>query len=491
MKNILAALAVCLIPGAAVFAQKNITLSGVITNPVDDKVTIVSATSKSIIPATKPEVLTLSKEGKFEVLLPATEQYNWIVLVHKNQRIDFFAKEGSKLTVTARGNALDSSIQFQGSGKDVPEFFAGFNRDMKGIMGYFQSTQEIAVRDTGSYLPALDSVKKVALAYTAKKGKALPAAFTKYWKTFLDYSAYDAMLHYPVVHEMIRQRSNNVQSVAPELYAVTSKTPAVFADEYLDIPFYQTYVQSYYSAMLTGAGFVNRVDVDQQTGMEDRSKVFQQTDSALHLIYTRTPQKTGEFAAGRILATESVSWPVKELESRVAAYKKQYPRSEYNKELDNVIADKYKLEADIRKFDVGNPGVDFTFKTLDGKTMKLSDLKGKVVYMDFWASWCGPCKGEMPHAKQIKEHFKDKEDVVFLYVSIDEKEEAWKKGIETLAISGIHTRTPGWGGEIAKLYRIESVPAYFLIDKQGKFVTKKTPRPSQSDELIKLIEGLL
>ena len=97
----------------------------------------------------------------------------------------------------------------------------------------------------------------------------------------------------------------------------------------------------------------------------------------------------------------------------------------------------------------------------------------------------------MPHAKKIKEQFKDRNDVVFLYVSIDDKEEAWKKGITAMDISGIHTRTPGWGGEIAKLYQIQSVPAYFLIDKKGNFVTKKTPRPSQTEELIKLIKDQL
>jgi thioredoxin-related protein len=97
----------------------------------------------------------------------------------------------------------------------------------------------------------------------------------------------------------------------------------------------------------------------------------------------------------------------------------------------------------------------------------------------------------MPFAKRFKEHFKDNEQVVFLYVSIDEKEDAWKNGINNLGISGMHTRTPGWAGEIAQLYKIQSVPAYFLIDKDGKFVVHKAPRPSQTDEVIRLIEGLL
>jgi thiol-disulfide isomerase/thioredoxin len=211
---------------------------------------------------------------------------------------------------------------------------------------------------------------------------------------------------------------------------------------------------------------------------------MQQTDSVLKLVYKNMPPATASFTSGRIIATESKTWPLETFETYAADFKKHYPKSNYNAELENVLKE-------LKRFYPGHPAADFSFKTLDGKEMKLSDLKGKVVYMDFWASWCGPCKGEMPFAKRVKEHFKDNENVVFLYVSIDEKEDAWKNGINSLGISGMHTRTPGWGGEIAQLYKIQSVPSYFLIDKNGKFVVNKTPRPSQTDEVIKLIEGLL
>ncbi len=482
MKRTAAVFLLSLTAGIAAFAQKKVTISGTIANASDPKIILVNATNASIVPDNKQETVSLSPEGKFTISVPVTQKYNWIIMVNATRRLDFFVKEGAVLTLTANGSGLDTTAHFEGNGSEVAEYFAIANRERGGLMGYYRRTQEAAAAEPARYKKVIDSVRmaeETIFRNTRVRGKELPKDFAAYWSVFLDYSVYDAMLHYPVMHEMIKQQTNNIQSVAPELYEVTKKTPKVFKDDYLDMAFYQTYAQSYYSAMLTAAGFMN----GNPQSETDRNKILQQTDSVLHLIYTTLPPKTGELAAGRIIATESKGWPNEVLEAKMAEYKKRYPKSANNAILDNFIAE-------TKKFDPGHLAVDFSFRTLEGKEMKLSDLKGKVVYMDFWASWCGPCKGEMPHAKEIKKHFEGK-DVVFLYVSIDEKEEAWKKGIEAMNISGVHTRTPGWSGDIAKLYQIQSVPSYFLIDKKGKFVTMRTPRPSQSAELIKLIEGLL
>jgi len=175
---------------------------------------------------------------------------------------------------------------------------------------------------------------------------------------------------------------------------------------------------------------------------------------------------------------------VAKADSEYRAFRKMYPKSEYMPVVEKSMALKRKLGA-------GQPAIDFAFTSLDGKKMKLSDLKGKVVYIDFWASWCGPCMRELPSAKKVEEHFKGR-DVVFLNVSIDEDMEAWKNAIEKKHIEGINVCEPGgWKAPIALKYGIQSVPSYFLIDKNGKFVTETTPRPSETDNLIGLIENAL
>jgi thiol-disulfide isomerase/thioredoxin len=123
------------------------------------------------------------------------------------------------------------------------------------------------------------------------------------------------------------------------------------------------------------------------------------------------------------------------------------------------------------------------FKGLDGKEFGLSDLRGKVVYLDVWASWCGPCRQQFPHAKTLKEGFSKKEqkDIVFLYISIDNTEDAWRKAIESLGIEGMHGFSPGgWGAAITSEFGITSIPRYLIFDKKGALTHPNAPRPSDS-----------
>lgn len=465
-------------------AQKEITLKGVIRNPADKRVIVANLSASQLEQKQNIKEATLADDGTFTVSIPATEAYNWMVILNGRQRSDFIAPNGAQLTINADAGNWENAIQYAGKGREIPEFFAAYTRDRGMTVAYSKNTQDLGRLEPGAYEKALDSLMADEYAYLDKKKATIPKDFYTYWKDYIRYMNYSAMLIYPIRHEMIRQNTNNIRSIAPELYAVPQKVPAAFDDKFLTLGPYQSYVESYFAAKLNAAGFTNVLRMDPTNNTEDRSQALQQTDSILQLLYKTTPKKTAELMAAKAIQAGMPSWTTGEMQQRLAVYKRQFPKSPNNEILESV----YK---DAKKFNPGEPAVDFAFTTIDGKPMKLSDLKGKVVYMDFWASWCGPCKGEMPYAKKLKEYFKDKKDVVFLYVSIDEKEDAWKKGIEAMDISGIHTRTPGWQGEIATRYGISSVPSYFLIDKKGNFVLKKTPRPSQSEELKKEIEKLL
>ncbi len=104
--------------------------------------------------------------------------------------------------------------------------------------------------------------------------------------------------------------------------------------------------------------------------------------------------------------------------------------------------------------------------------------KGKVVYLDFWASWCRPCKNEMPHSAKLKEQFKGK-DVVFVYISSDRTKAAWTNGVAQLNIKGENFLTSakvhhGYND----LFDVKYIPRYVLIDKEGKVVDANAKRPS-------------
>ncbi|WP_316753348.1 TlpA disulfide reductase family protein [Pedobacter gandavensis] len=121
---------------------------------------------------------------------------------------------------------------------------------------------------------------------------------------------------------------------------------------------------------------------------------------------------------------------------------------------------------------IGEPALDFTVKNPDGKEVKLSDFKGKYVFLDFWASWCGPCRSEMPHVLKAYSANQNRGFMV-MAVSLDKesKREEWLKAIKDDATS-VFSQTIDPTGEIAKLYDIRSIPQNYLINPAGKIIAK-------------------
>jgi peroxiredoxin len=143
---------------------------------------------------------------------------------------------------------------------------------------------------------------------------------------------------------------------------------------------------------------------------------------------------------------------------------------------------------DIRGTTVGYTATDFAQTTPDGKTVKLSDFRGKYVLVDFWASWCRPCRIENPNVVSAYNKFKDKGFTV-LGVSLDSNKDPWLAAIKQDNLTWMHVSDlKGWGNEVAKLYGVTGIPQNFLIDKEGKIVAKDLRGPALDEKLAEIIK---
>lgn len=137
----------------------------------------------------------------------------------------------------------------------------------------------------------------------------------------------------------------------------------------------------------------------------------------------------------------------------------------------------------------GKEAPDFAQPKVDGKLLKLSDLRGKVVLIDFWASWCGPCRKENPNVVKLYQKYADKGFTV-LSVSLDKDKNAWQEAVkrDNLSWPNHVSDLKAWSNEAAQQYRVTGIPFTVLVDKEGKIIEKNL-RGAELENTLKSIFG--
>ena len=144
------------------------------------------------------------------------------------------------------------------------------------------------------------------------------------------------------------------------------------------------------------------------------------------------------------------------------------------------LTERYEI---FQKLRPGAPAIDCAWEDPQGKTSRLSDLYGKVLYIDVWATWCGPCVAEIPHLEKLVERFKGNSRIEFVSVSVDSRKADW--------LAKLEKDKPQWKQFLCKdfceFYNINGIPRFMLLDAAGNIITVDAPRPSDEhiDEFLK------
>ena len=145
------------------------------------------------------------------------------------------------------------------------------------------------------------------------------------------------------------------------------------------------------------------------------------------------------------------------------------------------------------RWDLSRPGKrspGFRAPDVNGNEYTLADFRGKYVYIDMWATWCGPCKREMPYLKALEDEFKDAE-IVFVGLSVDKDKAAWENMVRQGELTGVQLYL-GTGSRFQEGYRVEAIPRFILLDKEGVIISNDMSRPSAKEtaETLRNLEGI-
>lgn len=449
-----------------VIAQHNFTLSGTITNPANDHVMLrIPNPLFPFLPGLTPaEPLDEQNSFSMELIL---EEPTYATFSHGREITKLYLEPGKAVTLSLDTEEFDESLHFEGSGSAANNFLAAYF--LKFLDGN-QAQEKMKSLEPTAFRAYADAKKEEKKAFLEAQKEGLSAEFMSWMTSKIDYEWGNELRKYP----MLYAHYNKIKKPdLPKNYYSFGKELALDRKDLLSLDEYQQYMY-------------HRIN-----------ELYVEETSSMAVPPSKTAYINGQYDfAAKHLGGETLGFFRHKLLYEgmryrgVEVYEQAYKRflattkvPEYRKSLEETYNQMAHLTA-------GNMAPAFTLPKLEGGELSMEELKGKVVYIDFWASWCGPCIGEMPSAKKVKEHFKDQSDLAFVYISLDDDEDSWRTMVEKQEIEGIHLLSKGWKSEAAEAYAIQGIPRYVLLNKKGQIIDAQMSRPSDANTITRIEEAL-
>jgi thiol-disulfide isomerase/thioredoxin len=451
-----------------------IKLSGKIGNPVSDSIA-VSYNNNRLAYYPNDFYAVLDKKGNFSLEFPAPDgEYVQAEIKHGNHLTELMLHDGDSLLLSADAARFDSSISYAGRGSAAQNFVAKHTLARGRMNQYSVKLKNSLDQSPDVFLSNIEKEQKEELKYLDNNSTGLPASFQKMWRAYYTYYNYFFIEQYPQMHEMMRLR-RYTDTIPQGNFVVLKNLPDAFNDELLSVPSYLLYLTGIEEVRLkaTGYGFP----------LSDAGNAAKFLDSLNSLAYKRLPDKSSEYFLAQSLYARIRTQQIERTRAQFGMFKKRWPNSEYLPLLAQQLAIAERLQP-------GQPAPNIAITMKDGTRQHLADLKGKVVYLTFWATWCKQCVGEMRMEKKVKDILNGK-PVEFVYVSLDDDSAAAATLMTRLKIEGNFTWTKGgWYAPEVSSYGVQGLPARYLIDTDGKIAMQNPPGAQQSTEMVVAISKL-
>ena len=424
-------------------AQNDTTVfSGKITEPNSDKLFLSKGDFK--------QEIAVNEDGTFSTQLNGVEEGVYM-LYDQKEGTDLYILPGKDLQVTFDTKEFDETMTYTGAGAAPSNYLA---QKMLNTEKSMSDRKAIFSKDEADFASFIVDIKSERLDFLNAK-KDLPENFIKEEKKVINYEYLADLQSYSLYHGYYT--GDDVYEASAEFMKPLENISLDNEVDFVNIPAYAQLVQSTLSE-----GTVKE-RLDRLQGIKSEKIRESELNSLMRTI--RPGSETLE----------------EDYELLIAAIK-----DEGNKK---KLTEKFELCKSLAK---GSPSPVFNFEDRNGKMVKLEDLKGKNIYIDVWATWCGPCIREIPDLKKLEAEYHNK-NIEFVSISIDKMKdkEKWLAMVEEKELIGEQLMADkDWKSDFVVNYGIRGIPRFILLDDEGKIVSADAPRPSSGEKVKNMIEGL-
>lgn len=452
---------------------KPVVIKGTVANPQGRTVAVSIFANPLTNPFTYTDTLDANNAFRisFDLGIPLPVQ-----LVHgRGLSVPIYLEPGDSLVIAANGMNYAGDMQFAGKGQAVNHQIClrDFDRAfaVRGIT--YNNMQQVRLLNFEQYRSFTDSLRNAQMQFLTGFTQKTPVSesFKNLFKIMVDYQWGAALLNYPNDHA----RFNAKQTIEiPANYNTFLNELRFLDDNAVLIPAYIQFIDAFFNSSFNQQVLSGKPNYNLDNLYIDQYEFAKTAIKGKAMYYIMAKVFTEGVQNGRI---EIINTKYNEFISAC-------PYPEYKEVVEFMHKSNLYLAA-------GSPAPAFTLESIDGKMVSLSDLKGKVIYLDFWATWCGPCKQQLPHGKKLKEQFEGK-DVVFLYISTDKERSQWENYVKSQNLPGLHLIATGQNAQIiGQQYQVRGIPKYFIIDRNGNIANSKPRRPSEQPWVAQQIEEAL
>lgn len=395
--------------------------------------------------------------------------YYTVALTSARMQYPLFLIPGDTFFMTTDAQSFYDGQKLSGTAALYNSYLTDYT---KASNAFQQELRTIFAKSESVAMAAVDSVKASRTAMYddfVKKAGTVDPLFAKNEEARITYEDAILRLIYPMYYEYFTKATFEPSASYDAYLGALDLND----ESLLSLDIYKSFLSSYVSMKM------EEFYKDSAFMATNPSMIVKQLD----LIKTTfTSKKVVALLAFDAVKSHVTQNGIAEYDLYYNTFKELCPIPKFQTEIDGMLAEWKHLKK-------GADAYEFTFVDMQGNKVSMSDFKGKYVYVDVWATWCSPCRAEIPHLKRIEEEFHGK-NIVFISISVDQTQDPWRKMVESDELKGVQL----WAGQVpefSKYYKISGIPRFMLFDKEGKIYDVNAKRPSGGIEaVIKALPGL-